>query len=233
MSNGREEILTKIRKSLNQIQNKAKREISVKTRLSNPPKQIIPARAQVNQKSRISLFRKMAEEVATTTVQLSSLDKIPQAVINFLHQHNLPSQLKSHNDPIINQINWASHPTLEVRYGNAQDDDQISVTVAFAGVAETGTAVLISGPNNPTTLNFLPENHIIILPISRVYGTYEEVWSHPVLTKLEDDTSFPRTVNWITGPSRTGDIEQTMQLGIHGPRRLHIILIEDDGEKTK
>ena len=233
MSDGREELLTKIRKSLDPLQDRAKREISVKSRLSNPPKQIIPARGQLGHKAKISLFQQMAEEVAATTVVLSSLDELPQAIINFLQLHNLPSRLKSHNDPIVNQVNWGSHPTLEVSYGKAEDRDQISMTVAFAGVAETGTAVLISGPNNPTTLNFLPENHIIVLPVSRVYGTYEETWSHLKLTKIDSNASFPRTVNWITGPSRTGDIEQTMQLGIHGPRRLHIILVEDDGKKTK
>ena len=232
MNNGREIILNKIKDSLDPHQVRAKREISVRSRLANPPRQVVPARTQLDQAAKISLFRQMAKEVAATTVRLSSLKKLPDAVINFLHLHNLPSRLKSHNSPIINQINWAAHPTLEVNYGKAEDSDQVSLTEAFAGVAETGTAVLVSGPNNPTTLNFLPENHIIILPISKVYGTYEETWSQLNLQKSEAHDALPRTVNWITGPSRTGDIEQTMQLGIHGPRRLHIILLEEDGKKT-
>ena len=232
MSNGREEILKKIKTGLDAHQVRGKRELSVRSRLANPPKPVVPARAQLDQTAKISLFQQMAEEAAATTVRLSSLEELPDAIIKFLHLYNLPSRLKSHNAQIIDQVKWAAHPTLEVNYGKAEDNDQVSVTEAFAGVAETGTAVLISGPNNPTTLNFLPENHIIIMPISRVYGTYEETWSKLYLQKSEAHDTLPRTVNWITGPSRTGDIEQTMQLGIHGPRRLHIMLIEDDGKKT-
>jgi L-lactate dehydrogenase complex protein LldG len=94
---------------------------------------------------------------------------------------------------------------------------------ALAGVAETGTLIMTSGPDNPTTLNFLPENHIVLLLADDVAGNYEDVWD-----KLREKygSNLPRTVNMITGPSRTGDIEQTIELGAHGPRRLHILLVD-------
>ena len=229
MNKVRDELLAKIKNKLDPLQTKAKREISAKAWLSNPPKHIIPARALIDQNARILLFRQMAEEVAATTNRISSYKELPEAVVSFLQQHNLPSQIKSDTDPTLNQVNWESNPNLHINFGKAEDKDQSSLTVAFAGVAETGTVILVSGPNNPTTLNFLPENHIIILPISRLCGTYEETWANLKLKEIGTDKSFPRTVNWITGPSRTGDIEQTIQLGIHGPKRLHIILVEDDG----
>jgi L-lactate dehydrogenase complex protein LldG len=90
-------------------------------------------------------------------------------------------------------------------------------------VAETGTLILTSGPDNPTTLNFLPENHIVILFADDIAGNYEDVWDR---LRRMNGSNLPRTVNMITGPSRTGDIEQTIELGAHGPRRLHIMIVD-------
>jgi len=232
MFSAREKILNKIKAGLDPLQSRAHREISVEARLSNPSKHVVPKRAQLDRAKRILLFQQMAEEVAATTSRVSSVDELPGSIIEYLNRHNLPSSIKTDTNPLLNRVNWAKHPTLEVKYGKAEDYDQNSVTVAFAGVAETGTAVLTSGPNNPTTLNFLPENHIIILPVSRLFGTYEETWARLRAEMGDIEKTFPRTVNWITGPSRTGDIEQTIQLGIHGPKRLHVILVEDNDEET-
>ena len=80
-----------------------------------------------------------------------------------------------------------------------------------------------AGPEHPTTLNFLPDTHVVVLLASQIVGSYEDAWD-----RLRDVDSMPRTVNFITGPSRTGDIEQTIFLGAHGPRRMHIVLVEDD-----
>ncbi len=85
--------------------------------------------------------------------------------------------------------------------------------------------MLVSGPQSPTTLNFLPETHIAVLRASRMVGPYEDAWER--VRALYGRGGLPRTVNFITGPSRSADIEQTIQLGAHGPRRLHIVLIED------
>ena len=233
MFSAREEILNKIKAGLDPLQSRARREISVEARLSSPSKHVVPKRAQLNRAKLILLFEQMAEEVAATTSRVSSIDELPGSIIDYLNQYNLPSRIKTDTNPLLNRVDWAKHPTLEVKYGKAEDCDQISVTVAFAGVAETGTAVLTSGPNNPTTLNFLPENHIIILPVSRLFGTYEETWSQLQAEMGDIEKTLPRTVNWITGPSRTGDIEQTIQLGIHGPKRLHVILVESNDEETR
>ena len=229
MFSAREKILNKIKAGLDPLQSRAHREISVEARLSNPDKHVVPKRAQLDRAKRILLFLQMAEEVAATTSRVSSVDELPGSIIEYLNRHNLPSSIKTDTNPLLNRVNWAKHPTLEVKFGKAEDCDQNSVTVAFAGVAETGTVVLTSGVTNPTTLNFLPENHIVVPPTSRLYRTYEDVWEILRKTGTQSDETLPRTVNWITGPSRTGDIEQTMQLGIHGPRRLHLILVNDDG----
>jgi len=97
------------------------------------------------------------------------------------------------------------------------------LTTAFAAIAETGTLMLLSGPHGPTTLNFLPSTHVVVLFESQVTGAYEDAWD--LLRALPD---MPRTVNLITGPSRTGDIEQTIYLGAHGPLNLHVVLVARD-----
>ena len=100
------------------------------------------------------------------------------------------------------------------------------------GFAETGTLMMASGPDHPSTLNFLPETHIVVLPAARIGGAYEEGWAHLRAEAArgdgEGDGFMPRTVNLVTGPSRTADIEQTIALGAHGPRRLHIVIVEGD-----
>ena len=102
------------------------------------------------------------------------------------------------------------------------------VSPAFAGVAETGTLVMASGPENPTTLNFLPDNHIVVLQAQDIAGDFESVWAR--LREARGKGAMPRTLNMITGPSRSADIEQTLLLGAHGPRNLHIVLVGGTGE---
>ena len=225
----RAEILRKIKTGLDAVDSLDARAQTAAARLAAPPDNLIPARSQGDQETQTNLFIEMAEGAAASTTRIPSLAGVPDAVVSYLTRHNLPSRVKTDDDPLLARIDWSSQATLEVTSGPATDGDQISVTVAYGGVAETGTAVLTSGEDHPTALNFLPETHIIVLPLSRLRGTYEEVWT---ALRSDQDTrryTLPRTVNWITGPSRTGDIEQTMQLGIHGPRRLLLILVGDDG----
>ena len=107
--------------------------------------------------------------------------------------------------------------------------------------------MLASGPGTPSTLNFLPDTHIVVLHAGQVVASYEDGWDllralcqddrRPLAGEVDRPTGrperanasplLPRTVNLITGPSRTGDIEQRIQLGAHGPRRLHVVLVED------
>ena len=117
-----------------------------------------------------------------------------------------------------------------IRRGRAEAIDAVSLTPCFAAIAETGTLMLISGAVTPTTLNFLPDTHIVVVNANQVVATYEDGWD-----RLRTGGGMPRAINFITGPSRTGDIEQRIELGAHGPRRLHIILVDDpqkagDGE---
>jgi L-lactate dehydrogenase complex protein LldG len=113
---------------------------------------------------------------------------------------------------------------LRIHRGRAEAEDKVSLTSCHAAIAESGTLMLISGPRNPTTLNFLPDTHIVVVHREQVVAVYEDG-----LDRLRTSGKLPRVINFITGPSRTADIEQHIELGAHGPRRLHIVLVEEPG----
>ena len=127
---------------------------------------------------------------------------------------------------------WAA-TALEIARGPSEGDDLNAVSAAFAAVAETGTLALVSGPDNPTTLNFLPDNHFVgspttSSPITIVVFAADVSPTPSVFARLRaayGAGALPRTVNFITGPSRSADIEQTLLLGAHGPRRLHVVVV--------
>ena len=127
--------------------------------------------------------------------------------------------------PQLDRYRWSEQKMLALRRGRGEGRDQVSITGAFAGIAETGTLVMASGPDHPVSLNLLPDTHIVVLREEDVVAGYEDVWAR--LRERYGKDAMPRTVNTITGPSRTGDIEQAMELGAHGPRRLHIVVVRE------
>jgi L-lactate dehydrogenase complex protein LldG len=221
----RDAMFGRIRRALGVSGDEADRRQTVAARLGSHVRNLVPKRASLDAAGQVTLFRAEAESVQATIDEAGTLAEVPVLVSKYLRRHNLPQRLRHGEDRILAGLPWSEAPSsLEVETGPAQPADEVSLSCAFAGVAETGTLVLISGPDNPTTLNFLPETHIVVLPKSAVTGSYEDVWDR--LRQSVGEAEMPRTVNLITGPSRTGDIEQTIELGAHGPRRLHIILVD-------
>jgi L-lactate dehydrogenase complex protein LldG len=119
---------------------------------------------------------------------------------------------------------------LEFETRRAEASDTVSVQHGYAGIAETGTLMLPSDPARPTTLNLLAETEIVVLRASRIAGPYEDAWDMLRAERQDAVTGgfMPRNVMLVTGPSRSGDIEQTLELGASGPRRLHVIVVDDD-----
>jgi L-lactate dehydrogenase complex protein LldG len=230
MADSRDRILGNLRRSLRRGGAGDGAAAAVRARLAEHRANTIPARAtELDRDGRIHLFQAMAEEVAATVTHLASLDDVPAAVADYLAQHNLPSDMVVTEDPELDPIPWQQRPTLTPRKGVATGDDLVGVTGAFAAVAETGTLMLVSGAGMATRNNFLPDNHIVVLRADQIVPSYEEGWERLRALKTLTDGKFtmPRTVNFITGPSRTADIELKIELGAHGPRRLHILIVDD------
>src|SRR3712207_2001775 len=134
----------------------------------------------------------------------------------------------------LSAIPWGDRPMLEAERRRADPADAVGVQHGYAGIAETGTLMLPSSPGRPTTLNILPETEIVVLRATRVVGAYEEAWD---LLRAENRDALtgghmPRNVMLVTGPSRSADIEQTLELGAHGPRRLHVVLVDEIGRAS-
>jgi L-lactate dehydrogenase complex protein LldG len=229
MTAARDQVMDALRRALKrgaETADTAARE-AVAARLGAPARGPVPARARISPAAQVDLFEAMAVEQAATVARVASLDEVPAALADYLKASNLAPKVRVAPSPELEGLPWERQPLIEIETGRAQGSDQVSLTGAVAGVAETGTLMLTSGPEAPVTLNFLPDNHVVVLKASQVVGSYEDGWDR--LRATHGAGRLPRTVNFITGPSRTADIEQTIQLGAHGPRRLHVLLVEDTG----
>jgi L-lactate dehydrogenase complex protein LldG len=223
MSGARDDILAGIRRGLRRGPLPAATAAEMTKRVAAHRRNLVPARAAaLDRRGRIDLFVAMAEEVQTTVARVSSNDDVPGEVARYLAAENLPAELVMAPDPALDVIPWDQRPLLQIRRGRAEADDAVSLTPCLAAIAETGTLLLVSGRDTPTTLNFLPDTHIVVVRAGQVVASYEDGWD---LVRAKGP--MPRTINFITGPSRTGDIEQRIQLGAHGPRRLHVVLVDE------
>jgi L-lactate dehydrogenase complex protein LldG len=220
----RAQILNGIRRSLRRGELAGPARQAVEQRLSAPPAGPAVARARLPQPERVALFCEWAAANNATVARVDAAG-VPDEVSGYLARNNLPAEAAMAPSPLLDGYDWSSQRMLTLRRGRGEGTDQVSITGAFAGIAETGTLVMASGPDHPVSLNLLPDTHIVVLRESDIIGGYEDVWAR--LRARYGKDRMPRTVNTITGPSRTGDIEQAMELGAHGPRRVHIVVVRD------
>jgi L-lactate dehydrogenase complex protein LldG len=221
--NGRETVLNAIRRGLRRGPLPTDQAMLLRARLQAHPRQLIPARSRVPHVEQVALFIANVEREFGTVMRVADTGAVPEAVASYLAGQNLPSEIAIAPHPELQAMPWAERPLLRLREGRAQGSDAVSVTHAFAAIAETGTLMLPSAPERPTTLNLLPDTTIVVLQADRVVGAYEEAWD---LLRAERE-GMPRNVMLVTGPSRSADIEQALELGAHGPRRLHVVLVGD------
>jgi L-lactate dehydrogenase complex protein LldG len=95
-------------------------------------------------------------------------------------------------------------------------------TGTVGGVAETGGLLLMPGPEEPRLLSLVPPIHLALLRASTLHDT---LWS--AVKALGWGRVLPPNALLITGPSKTADIEQTLAYGVHGPKRLIVVLVDD------
>lgn len=219
----REAMLNAIRRGLRRGPLPADQAAMLRGRLAAHPRQLIPARSRLPHPQQVDLFVRNVEKEFGTVARVASLDGVPAAVADYLAAQNLPSEMVMAPHAELRAVPWSLRPLLQIREGRAEANDAVSVQHAFAAVAETGTLMFPSAPDRPTTLNVLADTAVVLLRASRLVGAYEEAWD---LLRAELG-GMPRNVMLVTGPSRSADIEQTLELGAHGPRRLHVVLVED------
>jgi L-lactate dehydrogenase complex protein LldG len=159
-----------------------------------------------------------ASVMQSTTDRVADWNSVPAAVARYLAERNLPAT--GCVWPSIAGHDWAS-AGLAIEARAAVDADQVGITGAYAAIAETGTLMMLSGPETPGSVSLLPETHVAVVDAQRIVSHMEDAWE---LLRSERGRP-PRAVSFISGPSRTGDIEQTIVIGAHGPYRVHILVV--------
>jgi L-lactate dehydrogenase complex protein LldG len=232
MNSAREQTLATLRQGYKE-RDEIVAKVGIDARLVRREPNLVPARGRPEgRKAAVAAFAALAEEASATVARVHTMIDVPGAVADFLRNHNLPMRAVLAPDPLLDGARWERRKTLELRKGRAEPFDEVGISLAFRAVAETGTLVMLAGEATPTTLNFLPETEIVIVPAERIVGCYEDALAPlrapaPAGNGAEPARHIlPRVVNFITGPSRSADIEQALQLGAHGPRRLHIVIVE-------
>ncbi|GIL39355.1 LutC/YkgG family protein [Roseiterribacter gracilis] len=215
----RDRILGNVRSALGRAEPDDKTRAAYDARFDAHTRNTVPARASVPHAALIERFIAEAHLVGATTARLDRLDDVPAAVASYLRDKNLPARIRV--APALQSMSWGEQP-VEVGYGKAEPSDTATLTRALAGVAETGTLLLTSGPQTPTTLNFLPDANLVVLTETDIVGAYEDGWD-----RVRALGATPRAVNFVTGPSRTADIAQELILGAHGPIDLHILVLKN------
>jgi L-lactate dehydrogenase complex protein LldG len=166
----------------------------------------------------LACFRERALSLATTLDEVATPAEVPRAVEAYLQANALPRAAVCW--PELLELDWVANG-ISVEARPPRGDDAIGITGAFCAIAETGTLMLCSGARTPSAVSLVPETHIAIVRSARVVRTMEDAWQ---LLRAERG-ALPRAVNFVSGPSRTADIEQTVTLGAHGPYRVHLVLV--------
>ncbi|HEY7742025.1 MAG TPA: lactate utilization protein C [Burkholderiales bacterium] len=166
----------------------------------------------------LARFRERALGLSSTVDEVETLAAVPAAVARYLEASGLPRAAVCWQE--LSALDW-SGAGIQIEAREARDTDLVGITGAFCAIAETGTLMTVSGRETPATVSLLPETHIAVVRKSRIVRGMEEAWQ----LARDELGRLPRSVNFISGPSRTADIEQTVTVGAHGPYRVHVIVV--------
>jgi L-lactate dehydrogenase complex protein LldG len=216
-------ILSAVRTALGTRLGDPARDAAVTERLRAHPRGTVPARAHQDEPALLDLFQSMLESQGAEVTRATTPEEAVQAIAADLRLHHLPLALRLGEDEVLRTLPWEAAPDIKLCFGAADGDDRAGLSRAVAAAAETGTLMLVSGPGNPTTVALLPEAHTVLIHRVDIVPCYEDAFDR--LRVIYGEGVLPQTVNLISGPSRTADIEQTIVRGAHGPKRLHVVIL--------
>ncbi len=168
----------------------------------------------------LARFKERCSVLSTTVDEVTKFDDAPAAVARYLSERQLPAAGVCW--PEFGALPWGG-AGLSIEARVPTGEDKVGITGTFCAVAETGTLMLLSSAHTHPATSLLPETHVAIVPVSRLLRSMEDGWD--LLRKEKGE--LPRQVAFVSGPSRTADIELTLVLGIHGPTRVHVVLVHD------
>ena len=166
----------------------------------------------------VAQFKRECDRLGTTHSEAQRFDDLPREVARYLEANSLEWKLVLWRE--FAGLRWGG---VGIQFDDraANGNDSTGLTSCFCAIAETGTLLLLGAPATPKATALLPETHIAVVRKSRIVDTMEDA-----LALLRDEVGEPPRATWfVSGPSRTADIEQTMVIGAHGPYRTHVILL--------
>ncbi len=212
---GRDQIIGNIRRSLGRDEPLAEQQVAALQSREAAHRQ--HARPQVGG-DLVGQLKKQMARVQMTVTELGSEAELGEAVAEYLREHQLPANISI--APELQHVDWPE--ALEVHAGAARSEDLSSVTACICAIAETGSIMLSASASSPATLRFMPDNHMVVLCRAQVVSHLEDAWQ----VMRDQPGGISRAVHINTGPSRTGDVEQVIEIGAHGPRRMHVFLVD-------
>lgn len=215
MSSARDRILAAVRAATGGRESDTTRIEAISERIARHPRHIEPAFAEPARQR----FQSGLEAAQATFAAVGTLGEVAAEIERYLDANGVEKELAAGGDELLQGIDWPG--SLQVSPWETGKAYRVGLARAFCGIAETGTLLLVSGEHNPIEVNFLPDYHIVVLEAETLLPHMEDAWDRV----RASFGKLPRTVNFISGPSKTADIEQTVEYGAHGPRCLHVIVV--------
>jgi L-lactate dehydrogenase complex protein LldG len=215
MSSSREDILNQVRAALGQRSVDAASVRSAALALLADPDATRPEPGTGSLADRF-IAKVTSPRVAATVMRLSSMAAVPAAVRDYLQASGLPLSIALQPNQVLRALDWSGFEVHE----KVAAKEPVAVGIARWGIAETGSLVFHSGPDLAVLGNFLPLHHLVVLPADKLLPYLDDY------AALAAGQPMPRNLNLITGASGTTDIEGSLVLGAHGPRYLHVLVVE-------
>jgi L-lactate dehydrogenase complex protein LldG len=213
----RDNILNRIRSALRRTGPPQQTSVAaMRARLAGHPRGPLPSMDW----EPVARFAERCRMLSSSVAHLRSRSEVPAAVARYLSAGDLPRSGVCW--PELAGLDWGA-AGLRIEPRPAAGEDKVGITGCYCAIAETGTLMLLSGPQTHAVTSLLPDTHIAVVPTSRILRSMEDAWD---LLRRERG-ALPRQVAFVSGPSRTADIEMTLVLGIHGPYRVHVILVDE------
>ncbi|NWG46078.1 MAG: LUD domain-containing protein [Alphaproteobacteria bacterium] len=219
--------LARMRQTLGPLAGAGRDGQSPRERIARPPRGPVPARITAAGNAIERLFIETARAAGASVETVPGLAAVPARIAAYLAGQGLAPRLHRAPDAFTRAVPFPDG-TIELAEGPLPPEGGIALASAEAGLAETGSLVVRSGPDRPLAVHLVPETEIVLLDAGDVLPSQEALWER----LRRAGGALPRDLTLVTGPSRTGDIEMRVEMGAHGPRRLHILLVGGAPEET-
>jgi L-lactate utilization protein LutC len=192
---------------------------------SSAPPPAPPARLRIAEVNRARRIESMLERVTALAGKAFHARSAREAIdyVEGVTRGRTPVGLNAigSNAPFLRELGFASGITDKTELRRACATADVGITSADYALADTGSLVMIASPDDARLISLLPPVHIAVFPADRILTGLDELYT--LIPRPADRTS---SMVFITGPSRTADIEQILVRGVHGPGEIHVVIVD-------